>query len=150
MSKLNEILGVEDGQEFEYKSRLVGCIKCKIVNGMRYIFDGYCWVGCTDEYILTEMINHPERVKILPAKLKLTEQQIIAVKGRIVEGWRYIAKDANGTTAFYLVEPQFNTSYEKFTTTGSYSITNFPIPIYDFLKPCECFYLPDLIKEEEE
>ena len=30
MSKLNEILGVEDEQEFEYKSRLMGCIKCKI------------------------------------------------------------------------------------------------------------------------
>ena len=115
---------------------------------MRYIFDGYCWVGCTDEYILTEMINHPERVKILPAKLKLTEQQIIAVKGRIAEGWRYIAKDLDGKVVFFEIQPEYYKKLEYFDSTGDYSIAT--LPIYNFLKPGECVYLPDLIGDEEE
>lgn len=148
MSKLNEILGVEDGQEFEYKSRLAGCIKCKIINGIRYTFDGYCWVGCTDEYILTEMINRPEKIKILPTKPKLTEKQVTAIKGRIIEGWKYVTKDSDGTTVFYMTKPQFDTIHKCFNASGIYSVANFSV--YDFLKPCECFYLPDLIKEKEE
>lgn len=147
MSKLNEILGVEEGQEFTFKSELTPYFKYKIEKGRRYSFDGSSWFLMGNEDLLTEMINHPERIKILPIKPKLTEQQITAIRGRIAEGWRYIAKDSTGTTAFYLVEPQFNTVHKIFTTTGSYSVVNFPI--YDFLKSCQCFYLPDLIKEEE-
>lgn len=147
MSKLNEILGVEDGQEFEYKSRLIGCIKCKLVDGRRYTFDGYCWVGCTDEYILTEMINNPERIKILPAKLKLTEQQITAIKGRIAEGWKYIVQDTDGEIIFFALKPEFDERNDCFKPNSDYSPAT--LPIYDFLKPCECFYLPGLIKEEE-
>lgn len=148
MSKLNEILGVEDGQEFGYKTRLVGYIKCKIINGTVYIFDGHCWVGYTDAYILTEMINYPEKIEILSRKPKLTKQQIAAIKGRIAEGWLYIAKDLDGEVIFYEIQPEYYKKLEYFDSTGDYSIAT--LPIYDFLKPCECFYLPDLIKEEKD
>ena len=143
MSRLSEILNVEEGQEFEYESRLFGCVTCKIVEGIRYSFDGYCWVGCTDECILTDMINHPEKIKIIPTKPKLTEQQITAIKGRIAEGWKYIVRDGNDSILFFEQKPEYDKRSGFFDSTGDYSIAT--LPIYDFLKPGECFYLPDLI-----
>ncbi len=151
MSKLNEILGVEDGQEFEYKSRLVGCIKCKIINGMRYTFDGYCWVGCTDEYILTEMINHPERIEILPVRPKLTEKQITAIKGRIAEGWNWVAKDvSNNPWVVCFTEKPIENEYTFCSSNGEGdSLAN--KDIFDFVTYKDSpIYLPDLLKEVEE
>lgn len=149
MSRLSEILGVEEGQEFEYKSRLMGCVKCKIINGMRYTFDGYCWVGCTDEYILTEMINHPERVKILPAKLKLTKRQITAIKGRIAEGWLWVAREYDGSVYCYTKKPNFDQDYYCYCSDDGL-ISQANISIFNFVKYGECLYLPDLIVGEEE
>ena len=150
MSKLNEILGVEDGQEFEYKSRLVGSIKCKIINGMRYTFDGYCWVGCTDEYILTEMINHPEKIKILPTKPKLTEQQITAIKGRIAEGWNWVARDSCDLWAVCFTEKPIKDDCTFYSSDeGENSLANEDIFNFVTFKNSP-IYLPDLLKEVEE
>ena len=150
MSKLSEILGVEEGQEFEYKSRLMGCVKCKIINGMRYTFDGYCWVGCTDEYILTEMINHPERVKIFPAKLKLTKRQITAIKGRIVEGWLWVGRGNDRNIIYsYTKKPVYDDIIACFYCPEGAS-SKVDSNLFDFIRPKECVYLPDIIEEGEE
>ena len=151
MSRLSEILGVEEGQEFEYKSRLVGCIKCKIVNGMRYTFDGYCWVGCTDEYILTEMMNHLERIKILPAKLKLklTEQQIIAIKGRVAEGWNWIAKSKYFNDVYCFMERPIKDDDDDFFHSPSNRGSLANPDLFNFVTyENSPIYLPDLLGDE--
>lgn len=147
MSRLSEILNVEEGQEFEYEGNKLKVVNDKIfdidtIDGEEY------WFVLSNAEFLMSIIAFPEKIKIIPTKPELTENQITAIKGRIAEGWRYIAKDSTGTTAFYVVEPQFNTVRKIFTTTGSYSIVNFPI--YDFLQPGDCFYLTDLIGDEKE
>ena len=147
MSRLSEILNVEEWQEFEYEGN-----KLKVVNDKIFAVDTIngeeSWFVLSNAEFLMSIIAFPEKIKIITTKPELTEKQVIAIKCRIVEGWRYIAKDSTGTTAFYRVAPQFNTIRKIFTTTGSYSIVNFPI--YDFLQPGDCFYLTDLIGDEEE
>ena len=147
MSKLSEILNVQEGQEFEYEGNKLKVVNDKIFNIDTIDGEEYWFVLSNAEFLMS-IIAFPEKIKIIPTKPELTENQITAIKGRIAEGWRYIAKDSTGTTAFYVVEPQFNTVRKIFTTTGSYSIVNFPI--YDFLQPGDCFYLTDLIGDEEE
>lgn len=147
MSRLSEILNVEEGQEFEYEGNKLKVVNDKIFD-MDTIDGEEYWFVLSNAEFLMSIIAFPEKIKIIPTKPELTENQITAIKGRIAEGWRYIAKDSTGTTAFYVVEPQFNTVRKIFTTTGSYSIVNFPI--YDFLQLGDCFYLTDLIGDEKE
>lgn len=145
MSRLSKILNVEEGQEFEYESN-----KLKVVNNKIFAVDTIngeeSWFVLSNAEFLMSIIAFPEKIKIIPTKL--TEQQITAIKGRIIEGWEYIAKDAEGTIAFYMTKPQFEPVFKNFFTTEGYAITNFPI--YNFLKPCQCFCLADLIKMEGE
>ena len=142
MSRLSDILGVKEEQEFKHD--VCGERVYKISGAERYLkkAKGF-WVQETDEASLCIMINRPEGIKVIPEKPQLTEQQITAIKGRIAEGWKYIARDIDCEIVFYEVEPEYDEWYRHFESTGDYSMAT--LPIYDFLKPGECFYLPDLI-----
>lgn len=142
MSRLSNILGVKEEQEFKHD--VCGERVYKISGAVRYLkkSKGF-WVQETDEASLCIMINRPEGIKVIPEKPQLTEQQITAIKGRIAEGWKYIVRDGNDSILFFEQEPEYDKRSGFFDSTGDYSIAT--LPIYDFLKPGECFYLPDLI-----
>lgn len=144
MSKLNDVLGVEDGKYFTVESSER---RFKLSNNKIHEYTSFGGLMIPPDIdTLIWLIENAEKIKILPSKPELSKQQITAIKGRIVEGWLYIAKDLDGEVVFYEIQPEYYKKLEYFDSTGDYSIAT--LPIYDFLKPCECFYLPDLIKEE--
>lgn len=144
MSRLSEILGVEEGQEFQYEND-----KFKVIKNIIFILDiDGLWQHLASAHYLMQIIASPEKIKIIPTKPRLTEQQVTAIKGRIAEGWKYIAKDLDGEVVFFEIQPEYYKKLEYFDSTGDYSIAT--LPIYNFLKPGECVYLPDLIGDEEE
>lgn len=143
MSRLSEILNVEEGQEFQYEND-----KFKVVKNIIFILDiDGLWQHLASAHYLMQIIASPEKIKIIPTKPRLTEQQVTAIKGRIAEGWKYIAKDLDGEVVFFEIQPEYYKKLEYFDSTGDYSIAT--LPIYNFLKPGECVYLPDLIGDEE-
>lgn len=136
MSRLSEILGVEEGQKFGFD-----ILDCKMSNNGRMIdyYENGNWHLLYDATIICEMINNPEKIKIIPTKPKLTEQQIIAIKGRIAEGTLWAVKDISGEEiAFYSSTP----------CSEDYYATSMNVKLYDFLKVGQAVYLPDLIGDE--
>lgn len=95
MSRLSEILGVEERQEFEF-DRTELLVKEDRIFLKRY--DGYCrdgfWTELSSARFLCDIIAHTERIKTIPSKPALTERQIIAIKGRIAEGWNWAVTDS--------------------------------------------------------
>lgn len=143
MSRLSEILNVQEGQEFRYTNN--GFIY-KIENGILKRKYEESWEDINS--VLCLMIKYPENIKIIPTKPKLTKQQITAIKGRIAEGWRYVVRESDDEIVFFELEPKFDKRSGYFDSEGDYSMAT--LPIYDFLTRCDCFYLPDLIEEGEE
>lgn len=144
MSRLSEILGVEEGQEFEYESEML-----KVVENKIYRFDANeGWRKLTSIYFLERIIAFPEKIKIITTKPELTEKQIIAIKGRIVEGWRYIVSE-DGWKYCYKEKPwNDNKKSDYFTKRLEHSLAN--ETVFDFVDDGEYVYLPDLIGDEEE
>lgn len=139
MSRLSEVLGVEEGREFTFDKNGLRSIKYKIENGKRMYLNNGSWEVGTNEDLLVEMITHPEKIKIIPQKPKLTEQQITAIKGRIAEGTLWAVKDISGEEiAFYSSTP----------CSEDYYATSMNVKMYDFLKVGQAVYLPDLIGDE--
>lgn len=147
MSRLSEILNVEEGQEFEYEGNKLKVVNDKIFDADTIDGEEYWFVLSNAEFLMS-IIAFPEKIKIIPTKPKLTEKQITAIKGRIAEGWKYITKDRDSEIIFYEVEPEYDEWYGYFDSTGDYSMVT--LQIYDFLQPGDCFYLTDLIGDEEE
>lgn len=155
MSRLSEILGVKEGQEFRFEDDIQVYRINK--NKRQYLYSG-CWNDCTSEINLSKMIAHPELIHPLPEKPNLTEQQITAIKGRIAEGTPWAAKDNEGNmTKFFIHEPHFSKKYEMFMDEESmkispldcYSSSSFN-SIYDFITDINSpVYLPDLIEGSE-
>lgn len=152
MSRLSDILGVKEGQEFEYEGS-----RYRVVENIREIYNKNFerWYEKYDEQNLCEMIAHPELIKIVPEKITLTEQQITAIKGRIAEGTPWVArdKDSDNTIYFFPNKPRTNSAktfwhaIERkdlvFVTVGSNKNN-----LYDFITfENSPIYLPDLIKE---
>lgn len=144
MSRLSDILGVKEGQEFEYEGS-----RYRVVENIREIYNKNFerWYEKYDEQNLCEMIAHPELIKIVPEKITLTEQQITAIKGRIAEGTPWVARDKGSEKVWF---------YEgKPTECGGvgYNIVDgFSTPslsgVYNFITfEKSPIYLPDLIKE---
>ena len=156
MSRLSEILGIKEGQKFQFgdditvyrinKDRRQYLIQVGFIN---------CWTDGICESSLSEMIAHPELVHPIPEKPQLTEQQITAIKGRIAEGtpWAARDKDSDNTIYFFPNKPILNSIRTlwraidnddiKFVTVGS-NRNN----IYDFITfENSPVYLPDLIGE---
>lgn len=67
-SRLAEILGVEEDQEFLYKYG-----KYRIHNGLRQHWNSGGWYISGNECGLVEIINHPEKINRLP---RWTEQDV--------------------------------------------------------------------------
>ena len=148
MSRLSEILGVEEGREFTFDKNGLRSIKYKIENGKRMYLNNGKWEVGANEDILVEMIAHPE--KIILQKPKLTEQQITVIKGRIAEGWNWVATDLNNLWVMCFTEKPINSDYTFYSSNGkAHSLVN--EDIFDFVTYKDSpIYLPDLLKEVEE
>ena len=141
MSRLSDILGVKEGQEFRFRERLT----TYRINGDVTNFkmdNGYWFEGGMKVFDLCEMIAHPELIRIVPEKQELTEQQITAIKGRIAEGTPWAARDEDREGVwFYPKKPTRNlVDFE-----GDGNLIN--SRLYDFITfENSPIYLPDLIK----
>lgn len=143
MSRLSEVLNVPEGQEFEYEGNKLKIIinKIFIING------GGDWCELASAHYLMQIISSPEKIKIIPTKPKLTEQQLIAIRGRVAEGWSYIVSE-DGWKYCYKEKPwNDNKKSDYFTKRLERSLAN--ETVFDFVKDGECVYLPDLIGDEE-
>lgn len=83
MSRLTEILGVEEDQEYEFSGTMY-----RIHNGRRQYFSGGWW-DSNIESVLVAMINHPEKINRLR---RWTEQDVEDAKSvkRLIPGNPYI------------------------------------------------------------
>lgn len=145
MSRLSEILGVEEGQKFGFD-----ILDCKMSNNGRVIdyYENGNWHLLYDATIICEMINNPEKIKIILTKPKLTEQQLIAIRGRVAEGWNYIVSE-DGWKYCYKEKPwNDDKKSDYFTKRLERSLAN--ETVFDFVKEGECVYLPDLIGGKDE
>ena len=146
MSKLNEIFNVEDRQEFIYD----GMIFC-ISNGQIFYSnsDGD-WEEVINGCLVCKMIEHIDGIKIMPKKLKLTERQITVIKGRIAEGWNWVATDLNNLWITCFTEKPINRDYIFYSSNEEEnSVVN--KDIFNFVTYKDSpIYLPDLLKEVEE
>ena len=143
MSRLSEILNVEEGQEFQYEND-----KFKVVKNIIFILDiDGLWQHLASAHYLMQIIALLEKIKIIPVKPKLTEQQLIAIRGRVAEGWNYIVSE-DGWKYCYKEKPwNDKKKSDYFTKRLEHSLAN--ETVFDFVKDGECVYLPDLIGDEE-
>lgn len=143
MSRLSDILGVKEGQEFSFDND--GTIY-QVTGNVLYYYRATddIWSDCYG-FAVYDMIAHPELITIVPEKQELTEQQITAIKGRIAEGTPWTARDKDSNNIwFYEKKPHRNETC--FGSDGNSNSTN--NPIYDFITfENSPIYLPDLIKE---
>lgn len=158
MSRLSEILGVKEGQEFKVTER--GYLGTYKIDGERRMYkslDGN-WYECTNEKSLIDMILHKYLIHPLPEKPQLTEQQITAIKGRIAEGTPWAARDDEGSmTKFFIHKPIFSEKYQmwideetmKIIPYNSYETSSYN-SIYDFVTDINSpVYLPEIVEESE-
>ena len=146
MSRLSEILGVKEGQEFRYGNQQR---TYKVVGEHFYMKkDNQCfWNIYTNKFI--EMIAHPELIYPIPEKSQLTDQQITAIKGRIAEGTPWAAKDREGILFTYRNKPKLSHDQTYFYSEEC----SFPTgsDLYDFITfDNSPVYLPELVEGSEE
>lgn len=147
MSRLSEILGVKEGQEFKFNTDKD---VFKIEGNRCYIKNRYSnWDFATHNFNVLDMITHPELIKLIPEKPTLTDQQITAIKGRIAEGtpWAARGKD-NYYPRFYKSKPINDNG--SFIDVADYDYASaldnsFPFITYENSP----VYLPDLIEGSE-
>lgn len=147
MSRLSEILGVKEGQEFKYNLNKVftykvmgDYLRCK-----EYLPD---W-GIVEGTLLCGMIAHPELIHPIPEKPQLTDQQITAIKGRIAEGTPWAARDKAGALYTYENKPKLSNDQTYFYSEERYG---FPTEsdLYDFITfENSPVYLPELVEGSE-
>lgn len=137
MSRLSDILGVKEGQEFRFD----GSSPYRIVGDVREMYIDDKWYISFSEKNLCRMIAHPELIRIIPEKITLTEQQITAIKGRIAEGTPWAARRKGESTVWFCKkEPK---RFEMLFDVGTACT-----PLYDFITfENSPIYLPDLIEE---
>lgn len=137
MSRLSDILGVKEGQEFRFN----GGSRYRIMGDRREVYMNNEWRISCSEQKLCEMIAHPELIRIIPEKITLTEQQITAIKGRIAEGTPWATRRKGESTVWFCKkEPK---RFEMLFDVGTACT-----PLYDFITfENSPIYLPDLIKE---
>ena len=139
MSRLSDILGVKEGQEFRFDGE---DIIYQVIGDVLYYYRE------TDEiwsdyhgFAIYDMIAHPELIRIVPEKITLTEQQITAIKGRIAEGTPWATRRKGESTVWFCKKrPK---SFEMPFDAGTACT-----PLYDFITfENSPIYLPDLIEE---
>lgn len=144
MSRLSEILGVPEGREFKFKN----CIY-RISGNRRYYFSSKGeWKTGVVEDELVDMLDHPELIELIPEKLKLTEQQITAIKGRIAEGTPWAVRSDNASNIYFYGEKPY------FSGDGAYCESLYSAAAFGNFYGFITFenspvYLPELIEESE-
>lgn len=144
MSRLSEILGVKEGQEFRYSDKV---FVYKVEGDMLVSLDG-AFKTTDDGVIVYFMIAHPELIHPLPEKPQLTEQQLTAIKGRIAEGTPWAARNrAGGLLYTYENKPKLSHGQTYFYSEekcGSLAESD----LYDFITfENSPVYLPELVGE---
>lgn len=140
MSRLSDILGVKEGQEFRFDG---GDIIYQVIEDVLYYYRETDEIGSVYYgFTIYNMIAHPELIRIIPEKITLTEQQITAIKGRIAEGTLWAARDEDREDVwFYPKKPTRN----LIDFEGDGNLIN--SRLYDFITfENSPIYLPDLIK----
>ena len=146
MSRLSEILGVKEGQEFKVSER--GYLDTYKIDGERRMYKSLNgnWYECTNEKSLIDMILHKHLICPIPEKPQLTEHQITAIKGRIAEGMPWAARDRKGILFTYENKPKLSHDQTYFYSEGYGSPTK--SDLYDFITfENSPVYLPELIGE---
>lgn len=144
MSRLSDILGVKEGQEFEYEDS-----RYRVIGNIREVYNDNFerWYEEYDEHNLCEMIAHPELIRIVPEKITLTEQQITAIKGRIVEGTPWAARDKGSEKVWFYEDKPTECGGVGYNIVDGFSTPSFS-GVYDFVTfENSPIYLPDLIEE---
>ena len=140
MSRLSDILGVKEGQEFRFDDEDT---IYKIIDYSLYYYRETVNIwSIYSGFVIYDMIAHPELIRIIPEKITLTEQQITAIKGRIAEGTLWAARDEDREDVwFYPKKPTRN----LIDFEGDGNLIN--SRLYDFITfENSPIYLPDLIK----
>ena len=144
MSRLSEILGVEERQEFVFENNEF------FVKGDRIFIKNSddLWTELCSARFLCDVIAHSEKIEIIPQKLKLTEQQITAIKGRIAEGRYWVAKDIDTSWVFcFKDKPEKGTDIFYSKTKEGDSFANSDI-FYFVTYENSPIYLLDLLGDE--
>lgn len=147
MSRLSEILKVEEMQEFTYKDGAKMRVNCNLLEWFSEVSKD--WVSLRRIEILFDIIAHSDLIKPIVSKPELTEQQITVIKGRIAEGTPWVAKDKYFSCIwFYSNKPIDDSGVFKCTEEGSRQ-TICASDLYSFVSyENSPIYLPDLIEEE--
>lgn len=147
MSRLSEILGVKEGQEFRVTER--GYLDTYKIDGERRMYkslDGN-WYECTNEKSLIDMILNKHLIHPIPEKPQLTEQQITAIKGRIAEGTPWAARNKNGVLEFYTSEPKLSETKDYYSGNDCKN-NEYNGNLYNFITfENSPVYLPELVGE---
>lgn len=151
MSRLSEILGVKEGQEFRYSDEV---FVYKVEGDMLVGLDG-AFKTTDDGVIVYFMIAHPELIHPIPAKPQLTEQQITAIKGRIAEGtpWAVRNSDKAKSVFFFIHKPCFSERYESWCGDEDSRLLPDSVSgnsMYNFVTELNSpVYLPELVEGSE-
>lgn len=143
MSRLSDILGVKERQEFRFD----GSSPYRIVGDKREIYIYDKWYRSCSEENLCRMIAHPELIRIIPEKITLTEQQITAIKGRIAEGTPWVVRDEGSEKVWFYEDKPTECEGVGYNIVDGFSTPSLS-GVYDFITfKNSPIYLPDLIKE---
>ena len=142
MSRLSDILGVKERQEFRFD----GSSPYRIVGDKREIYIYDKWYRSCSEENLCRMIAHPELIRIIPEKITLTEQQITAIKGRIAEGTPWVVRDEGSEKVWFYEDKPTECEGVGYNIVDGFSTPSLS-GVYDFITfKNSPIYLPDLIK----
>lgn len=120
--------------------------KCKECDGYKL---------CTSEkgicYNCEELVKAVENWSKTHPVFNLLENQKMSIRGRIAEGWNWVARDKGDNFVYFSIEKPYKDFFnsEDYTVDGEYSVSitnNF----YDFVTfENSPLYLPDLLGGEE-
>ena len=103
MGRLSNMLGVNEGQEFRFNNVIM-----LVQNEVLYYKADGIWSEVANTYFLYDLIKRADEITFLPPERSLTESQKNIIKGRIAEGYNWIAKNKKGDVYVYQ-----NMPYEK-------------------------------------
>lgn len=121
-------------------------------NGCPLHIDEICMNGTPSFYMddVERMVDHVENWAKSHPVLRLTEQQETAIRGRIAEGYWWVARDYEKTSVFFYSDEPIKDKVRNvfFRINGKYDETI--NSLYDFVTfENSPLYLPELFCEEE-
>lgn len=145
MSRLSEILGVEERQEFEFDGTELFVKEDRIFLKN----SAELWTELCSARFLCDLIAHSEKIEIIPEKIKLTEQQITAIKGRIAEGWNWIVRSKYFNGVYCFTKRPIKDDEDDFFSSPSNSASFVNPDLFDFVTyENSPIYLPDLLGDD--